>query len=415
MVVKRKVSQQTMHEPNEEFEWVGKEDPSTPRTDESSDSSATRRGVMKGIGGLAALSMSGATFAEAQQAISDSLASDPHTADTYRSIVDAIVPRTPQLESELGSEHVPGGLDVELEKFLIWDFNHFQEIRAEMVTEKGLLDGSSGPEMPVSMFETSLDLTNLGGLTGPDSALDAVLNLAGISLSDLSLDVDRQALEEELTFGSIERYETSFAKDVSSASGPAEFDLLVETSNETTHRVLQNYPYAAAFPFVFDIVAAEFIALGKNEDAISRDRTEFPGGGTFVQLSREDRLRCLWTIVDGGAVDRLDELLSPLVPDIGILKFVIMAVNGLHGFGYYTEWSGLGETKTNTPNERSMATPAGEVQSRDQTDYPGPADGYAADWRHAVDGGFDDPDVDKLDLPSDLKGDDVIEGIGGGT
>ena len=394
-----------MSKPDEEFEWVGKQDsPARRATDESSDTSATRRGVMKGIGGLAALSMSGATIAEAEDVLNDSVPSDPHTLDTYRSIVDAIVPRTPQLEEELGPEHVPGGLDVELEKFLVWDFNHFQEIRAEMITEKG----GSGAAMPLGMLETTLDTT---GLSSP---LDGLLDLAGLDLGDLlGLDFDRRALEEHLTFGDFERLETTVEN--LDAEGPASFDLLVETVNDTTHQVVQNYPYAPAFALVFDVVAAEFIARGENEDAISRDRSEFPAGGTFVQLSREDRLRCLWTIVDGGAIDRLDDLLSPLVPDVGILKYVVMAVNGLHGFGYYTEWSGLGETKTNSPNERSMATPPGEVQSRKQSGYPGPADGYAADWRHAVDGGFADPDVEELDLPSDLKGDDVIEGIGGGT
>lgn len=366
---------------------------------------------MKGIGGLAALSMSGATFSEATAAISDSLASDPHTADTYRAIVDAVLPRTPELEAELGAEHVPGGLDVELEKFLIWDFNHFQEIRAEMVTDPGLLGGIPEDMMSTSLFETGFDTTGTG------SALDTLLDLADISLLDLvdGLDVTAEALEEHLTLGPVESYQVSFADDVDSASGPADFELVVETANETTHRVLQNYPYAPAFTLVFDIVAAEFIALGKNEDAISRDRTEFPAGGTFVQLSREDRLRCLWTIVDGSVVDRLDDLLSPLLPDVGILKYVVMAVNGLHGFGYYTEWSGLGETKTNTPNERTMATPPGDVQSRDQTGYPGPNPGYAANWRHAVEGGFDDPDADELDLPSDLTGEDILEGIGGDT
>ncbi|WP_089864357.1 hypothetical protein [Halogranum rubrum] len=378
---------------------------------EHTDSSPTRRGVMKGIGGLAALSMSGATFSQAAAAVDNPLASDPHTADTYRAIVDAIIPRTPQLEAELGAEHVPGGLDVELEKFLIWDFNHFQEIRAEMVTEPGLLGGVPDGLMPVSMFETGLDVTGSG------SVLDALLDLADISLLDLvsSLDVTGEELEEHLTLGPVERHQVSFADDVESASGPADFDLVVETATETTHRVLQNYPYAPAFTLVFDVVAAEFIALGKNEDAISRDRTEFPGGGTFTQLSREDRLRCLWSIVDGGVVDRLDDLLSPLVPDVGILKYVVMAVNGLHGFGYYTEWSGLGETKTNTPNERTLATPPGEVQSREQSGYPGPQPGYAANWRHAVEGGFDDPDVDQLDLSGDLTGDDVLDGIGGDT
>jgi hypothetical protein len=372
--------------------------------DQNDSSSLTRRNVVKGIGGLAALSMSNATIQDAQAAITDPLPSDPHTADTYRAIVDAIIPRTPELEDELGPEHVPGGLDAELEKFLIWDFNHFQEIRSEMVTEQ--LDSPLNL-MPQNMFEVSLDTTGSG------SALDALLDLADLSLLDLlRLDLDGDALEEFLTFGAVDQLETSFHNFDGSTEGVAEFEITVETADDVYHQVLQNYPYASVFTIAFDIVAAEFLAQGNNQDPTSPNE-KFPAGGTFTRLSPQDRLRCLWTIVDGSVIDRLDELLSPLVPDIGILKYVVMAVNGLHGFGYYTEWSGYGGTKTNTPNERVMQIPEDEVQSRKQSGYPGPAPGYAANWRHAVPGGFADPNVDDLDLPDNLAGDDVIEGIGG--
>lgn len=359
---------------------------------------------MKSIGGLAALSMSGATIAEARETLTDQLPSDPHTADTYRAIVDAIVPRTPELEDELGPEHVPGGLDVELEKFLVWDFNHFQEIRAEMVAERGLLEfDSSDATMAPSTFETALDTTGFG------SDLDAVADLADVTLS--ALDIETSALEEFLTLGPIERFEVSFADLDSVEEGPAEFDLLVETANETTHRVVQNYPYASLFTVVFDLVAAEFLARGKNEDRPSTSE-QFAAGGTFARLSRKDRLRCLWTIVDGSVVDDLDELLSPLIPDVGILKYVVMATNGLHGFGYYTEWAGLGETKTENPTDRKMQKPPGEVQSREQSGYPGPAPGHSANWRHAVPGGFGD-DWERERRTDDLTGDDVLSGVGG--
>ena len=375
--------------------------------------------MKSGVGGLAALSMSGATIAEAEDVLNDSVPADPHTVDTYRAIVDAIVPRTPELEDELGPEHVPGGLDVELEKFLIWDFNHFQEVRAEMVSEKRLLDLDSGEaQMPVEMFEMNLDLTSDsgGGLLGEGddtSALDAVNDLAGGALDLLDGIVDE--VEGSSSRLGQSRRSTSASRTIPTVLGRAEFRLLVETANETVDRVVQSYPYAPLFTLVFDIVAAEFIARGKNEDAISRGNEEFPAGGTFAQLSREDRLRCLWTIVDGGVISRLDGLLSPLLPQLGILKYVVMAVNGLHGFGYYTEWAGLGNTKTADPTDREMQIPPGEVQSRQQSDYPGPKDGYAANWRHAVPGGFADPNVDHLDLPDDLTGEDVIDGIGGGT
>jgi hypothetical protein len=341
------------------------------------ETSVTRRGVMKGVGGLAALSMSNTTAAEAQEILESTLESDPHTVDTYRAIVDAILPRTPQLEDELGAVHVPGGLSVELEKFLIWDFNHFHEIRSETVAASGTTPGAG--QTAQSRFEVDLDMRTT------ESALEAISG--GNSVE--TLDVDLEAIDEHLDFGATDRYQVSFADLDSAEDGPASFDLSVTSDGETYHRVVQNYPYANAFPYAFDLAAADFLARGENE-AQSSPNEQFPGGGTFVRLSRKDRLRCLWTIVDGGAIDRLDGLLSSFLPAVGLLKYVVMAVNGLHGFGYYTEWSGYGETKTADPSEREMQVDESEVQSRTQTDYPGPADGYAADWRHAVDGGFTD-------------------------
>lgn len=415
---------------------------------------------MKGVGGLAAVSMSGVTVAQAEDILNDELPTDPHTRDTWRAIVDAIVPRTPELEGELGAAHVPGGLDVELEKFLIWDFNHFQEIRLETLATPltsntagtdfgGFSDGDDPLGGLVDTVDEVGDATGLGDLTDPvtdgledvtdglmqpelfeleldalaaDSDLGALAELLGIDavdellgvLDDTLDGVDADEFESLLDFGSVELLDVSFVEDLEALAddedGVAEFDVLVETPTEIVHTVVQNYPYAVVFPLVFDVVAAEFVARGDNEDALRNDSREaFPGGGTFVELSREDRLRCLWSIVDGGAIDRLDELLQPLVPDLGLLKFVVMATNGLHGFGYYTEWSGFEDTKTATPQERSMNVPEGDVQSRTQTGYPGPSDGYAADWRHAVPGGFDDPDVENLELPDDLSGDDVLD------
>jgi hypothetical protein len=354
--------------------------------DEHDSPSTTRRDVMRGVGGLAALSMSTTTLARAQEVLESGLEADPHTVDTYRSIVDAIVPRTPDIVEEenemtgetFGSEHVPGGLEVELEKFIIWEFNHFHEIRAPSIAPAGSAPGDA--EMPQSMFEFDLDTTDAG------SELDALASLGDGGVGDRETDGD--ALVEHLDFGATDRVTVEFA-DLNPDDGVATFDLLVETSEESSHQVVQYYPYANTFPYAFDLVAAEFLACGENEDPPAPNE-QFPAGGTFVRLSREDRLRALWTIVDGGAVDRLDDLLSPMFPYVGLLKFVVMAVNGLHGFGYYTEWSGYGDTKTAAPSERELQVEADEVQSRQQSGYPGPSDGYAADWRHPVDGGFSD-------------------------
>lgn len=44
---------------------------------------------------------------------------DPHTKATFRAVIDAVIPRTPELESELGTEHVPGGLENSIDLFMI--------------------------------------------------------------------------------------------------------------------------------------------------------------------------------------------------------------------------------------------------------------------------------------------------------
>jgi hypothetical protein len=43
---------------------------------------------------------------------------DPHTAVTVRAVADAVLPETPDLEAELGPEHVPGGLAIDLDEFV---------------------------------------------------------------------------------------------------------------------------------------------------------------------------------------------------------------------------------------------------------------------------------------------------------
>ncbi|WP_330630806.1 hypothetical protein [Halocatena halophila] len=50
---------------------------------------------------------------------------DPHTRVTFRAVVDAVVPRTPSLEDSLGEEHVPGGLSVNIDDFLLTFTNSF--------------------------------------------------------------------------------------------------------------------------------------------------------------------------------------------------------------------------------------------------------------------------------------------------
>jgi hypothetical protein len=44
---------------------------------------------------------------------------DLHTRVTFRAVTDAVLPETPELGEELGSEHVPGGIAIDLDEFVV--------------------------------------------------------------------------------------------------------------------------------------------------------------------------------------------------------------------------------------------------------------------------------------------------------
>lgn len=340
-----------------------------PPDDETA--AVTRRSVLAGAGGMAAMSMSGTTLAQArEQGALESLQTDPHTRDVFRSIADAIIPRTPELDPELGAEHGPGALDAEIERYLIWDFDHFQEVRAEALT-------SVSPER----FE--VDFAPARGVGDALEPLDADRLLAGSTLDPLAdeLGLDAATLDL-LDFGTLERFAVSVA-DVPEA-GPADLDVVVETANESTHRVMQNYPYAEALAVAFEVVAAEFVARGGNHEPPAPARDQFPAGGLYVRLEPMDRLRCLQFVLDESVVDLLDDAIGAVLPTVGVLKFAVMGVFGLTTLGYYSEWAAYGETKTDTPNERALADDPDEIVSRKQTGYPGPSPGYAEHRGFAV-------------------------------
>lgn len=327
----------------------------------------SRRDVLRGAGGVAAVSMSGTTLADARaQGLLDSLPTDPHTLDVFRAIVDAIVPRTPELSPALGENHGPGAVDVDLERFLVWDFDHFQELRAETLTHAsparfeasfpgGVLDGLPG------------GLGGPGDLAGPVGDLDGLVREVPVA-GDGLLDV--------LDTGTLERFDV--AVDSVPRTGPVDLDVLVETDRASYHRVVQNYPYAEALATAFEVIAAEYVLTGRHERPPMPVNERFPAGGLFVRLHPRDRLRCLDSIINGSVVDRLDDAIGGLLPTLGILKFAVMGVFGLTTLGYYSEWPGYGETGTDTPDQRALHTPPGDVQGRQQTEYPGPEPGYPA-------------------------------------
>lgn len=98
-----------------------------------------------------------------------------YTRGTFAALVDAIVPETPELEAR-GAEHVPGGLDVELETEIIARVNAFQE--ANGVLEA--LGYDATPMAPVvaalldvAAVELLVRRRAVDGLTTPDDAFSA--------------------------------------------------------------------------------------------------------------------------------------------------------------------------------------------------------------------------------------------------
>jgi hypothetical protein len=253
------------------------------RADEHRTTDLRRRTVLRGLvgaGGLAALPEGVAAQADDGPLGSGSEGAgeaDPHTVATFRALVDALVPETPDVAAERGGEHEPGGLAIELERFLMYSFNSFVPV------EPG------GPE-------------NTG------ATLRAAETFAG-------------ALDE---------------------------------------------------------AASELLARNENDDAPTT--TRFSAGGTFAALSRDDRLRAVELLeakeVPLGSLAEEGSFADDIADYDGFVQYQVTGMNLVAMLGYYSEWAGYGETKTDCPTDRVFEG-IEAVQSFEQTDYPGPARGYA--------------------------------------
>lgn len=363
-------------------------------SDHEGDGTIQRRTVLTGMGGIGLLSLSGMPLATASTEELAELSIDAYTRDTYRAIVDAIVPETPALGDELGPDHVPGGLEVGLEEFVVYGLNNFQEIQAESITEDAWI-----------AFDEGLLVNNVDGLiNGLTWTVRNTLELVGVE-------------DGEDVFGDFDGMDVELL-GVNDQTGAARIDVTIETAGGTTVRTTENYPYAELFAIVFDLVAVEFLARKRNEDE-PRVEGEFPAGGLFTRLSREDRLRCLESIIDGGILDAVDDTVGKILPTIGILKFAVMAIHGLTVIGHYSEWAGYGSTRTATPTERELEVPQGEVLGHRQAGFPGFEPGYADhrgfevesfaenEWAHRFEDG------DGTDGDGGNGGDDGTDGSNG--
>lgn len=324
-------------------------------TNETVGEKMLRRTVLGGIGGLGVLSLSGASLAAALESDDERPEMDPYTYHTYQSIVDATIPETPELADELGPEHEPGGLDVDLEALLIGAFNNSQEIRTD-----GDLSFLTIRELEVDVDEDDLE-----------SLIDDVFDRHSYR--------DRYRLrkagfrETGAVFGALRGASIEIEEDEETGGGLATY--VVETLDTTAEGVSPNYPAAPLFAIAFDLVALHFVATEGRVDDLQE--SAFPAGGVFTRLSRNDRLRALETVLEDDVVDTLSDSLSAILPAPEALTETVTSVHLAASFGYYSEWAGYGETKVAPPSQRRLAMGVDEVQSRQQTGYPGPAAGYA--------------------------------------
>ena len=350
--------------------------PIEPTDDESSTAdeplmTPRRRTVLQGLAaaGGAALTSGVALGDPGDESLSSGAegagSADPHTTETFRAVVDAIVPETPELAEEIGDEHRPGGLEVELEEFLLYSFNSFVPAYVEPggPVNTGLnlrfaeqfaatLDAGAILLVATGRNEDALDLQQfpLGGPFAKLSRKDRFRAVDLLEQQDLTIEQD-MILEDTLGL-------VTGLLGVDDILGPLIDNL---TPGLDTNEL--------------DPVTDELInsPIGMSLDVLTNQITE--------QLA--DAPTSVGDLLDG-IRDQL--FASPAAPDgfadnvsdlPGFIKFQIMGLNAFSQLGYYSEWSGYGDSKTNCPSNRTF-NGIDNVQSFSQTKYPGPARGYAA-------------------------------------
>lgn len=132
-----------------------------------------------------------------------------------------------------------------------------------------------------------------------------------------------------------------------------------------------NIHLADAAAEMLNIGAKQLLHMGGNK--IPVNSAILPEKGAFAALAPSDRFRAI-TLLEQKE-DDLAILPLPFHNYQGFVFTVIVSITFLAIIGYYTEWSGYGSTRMETPEKRQLEHfPTGWKQ----VGYPGPSKGYHA-------------------------------------
>ncbi len=136
---------------------------------------------------------------------------------------------------------------------------------------------------------------------------------------------------------------------------------------------LNNYYYPLAKPVadLLDVAATQLLLDIGSE--YSLEYLDNNGKSSFAELSPINRFRAI-SLLPG-----LQSYLTDIPESLGQnQEYVLAVINALSRYtlmGYYSEWSGYGATRLDSPNERILEyMPIGWRQ----VEYPGPSLGYRA-------------------------------------
>lgn len=126
---------------------------------------------------------------------------------------------------------------------------------------------------------------------------------------------------------------------------------------------------APIIALLLDLGSLEFLLRDRQ---VERPRPKL--SGPFQWLQPEDRLRLFDFLSNESFLRNIVEQLADRIPYLGLVDFMLDGLVTMPLLHYYGEWSGYEDDRNRlNPDPESFS---GDVQSWEQTDFPGQEDGY---------------------------------------